>query len=196
MRTSWLPGLLLVLALPGRAAATSCFFGPTVTSTPALGCDVVVWAYSGYSVDGPRVEVERDGEWVDVTGEQTSTRYTLSVPYAQYDCEGNVTDTIERSEYFDEYRIELVGARAGETLYVDGQTVGTLAAGGCHDSGPPAFTCGTTSQCDWSDEEETDEDPNLFDGAGCQTSGDATGAAGLLLIGLAAWRGRRRVRAG
>ena len=192
----WLP-LLVLLALPVRASATSCFFGPTVTSTPAVGCDVVVWAYTGYSTDGPRVEVERDGELVDVAGERTTTQYTLSVPYAEYDCDGTVIQTVDRSEYFDEYRIELVDARAGETLYVDGQTVGPLTASGCIDNGPPNFTCGTTTQCDWPDEEEeVDEDPNLFDGAGCQTSGNSAGTAGLVFVGLAAWRRRRRVRAG
>lgn len=194
----WIPVVALLLALPAPAAATSCYFGPFVTSGPSTRCEVVVWAYAGYSPEeGPEVQVHRDGQWIDVGGELTTEQQMLSVAYPERDCEGNVTNTTYQSQLFDIYRVKLEGAQVGDELYVAGMFQGTLADVACSDASPPDVTCGVTQfPCDPAEPPSPPEDADLFDGGGCHTSGNSCGgAAAFLLVALAAWRRRRGVRA-
>ena len=190
--------LVVALALPVDAAASSCYFGPYVqTEVPSIHCDVVVYAYAGFTPEGPRLQVHRDNNWVDVTGEVAREQTSLTVEYYERDCETQEHVSTRYGEQpFDVYRIKLAGALVGEELYVDGVPHRTITEGGCAATYEPDVTCAVTSYpCDFENEEVEDED--LLDGGGCHTSGNSYGGAALLvMIALAARRRRRDVRAG
>ncbi len=189
-------GVLALVALAPRAAdASSCYLEPSLlsSSTPRLGCPVVI-AQSHYTgAPDPTLRVLRDTDNLDVTGAISKEPRDIPMSYYQLDCDGRVIGETQTQTPYDVFTIELSSkAQAGDMLLVGGITSPIQPADPDVPCGAPieprAFCNVMADMCDYSYGDDTAGD----DDVGCMNAGGGRDAGALVVLGLVLARRRRR----
>lgn len=191
-RSAMFGALGVALLAPRAAGASSCYFEPSLLSspTPRLGCPVVLAQEHYQGGPAPSLRVMRETDNLDVTGAVTTEEREIWLTYYQLDCDGSVVGQTQAPTSIDVFTIELSAkAQAGDRLLVAGIESPIQPADQdrpCDALVEPTAFCNVMADlCDYDDDPLGDEAS-----AGCMNAGGSRSL--LVVLGVLAVARRRR----